>query len=431
MVQEGRVGGECTFAGCVPSKALIEAALRGATFKEAMAAAHRAIEAIAETESPEVLRREGVQLIPGRGRFCSPRSLEVDGRRLSAAGYVIATGAAPAVPPIEGLADIAYLTNENLWDLDSLPASLAILGGGAIGVEMAQAISNLGSRVSLIEGQDRLLPHEEPEASAVLVQLFHDQGIEVSLGQQVTRIEPSGEPAAPPGAARLHLGGGATLEADAVLVSVGRRPNTADIGLGEAGVRTDAHGFVVTNDHLATTAKGIWAAGDVSGKLQFTHAADEMGRMAAANALSRLRRRSFRSRSIPWVTFTSPEIARVGVTEAEGAELGARVAWLPMAELDRAVIAGETAGFVKLIVGRRPLLRNLAGGQVLGATIMAARGGEMIAEVALAMRTKMFPARLALTTHAYPTWSTAVQKAAAQLFIEIDGRRWRPAVAPT
>jgi pyruvate/2-oxoglutarate dehydrogenase complex dihydrolipoamide dehydrogenase (E3) component len=429
IVQAGPLGGECTFTGCVPSKALIEASLAGEGFEEAMSRAHRATDAIAATETATVLGREGIDVISGWARLSSPTTLDVEGRSISSPRLVVATGAGPALPPIQGIDKIGYLTNENLWDLDSLPSSLAVLGGGAIGAEMAQAFARLGSQVTVIEGLDRLLPKEEPDASAVLAEVFAEQRIEVRLGQRVTRVEPLGESEAraPRRCSRLHLSGGTALDVDAVLISVGRRPNTQDIGLEEVGVQTDSKGFVVTDDHLATTAKGIWAVGDVAGKLQFTHAADEMGRIAAANALSRFRRRSFRHETIPWVTFTSPEVARLGLTEAEGASQGARVAWVPMTEVDRAVVSGQTAGFVKLIVGPRPALRNLAGGQILGATIVAARGGEMIAEVALAMRARMFPARLASTTHAYPTWASAVQQAAAQLFIEIDGRHWRPA----
>jgi pyruvate/2-oxoglutarate dehydrogenase complex dihydrolipoamide dehydrogenase (E3) component len=186
---------------------------------------------------------------------------------------------------------------------------------------------------------------------------------------------------------------------------------------------------VVTDDRLATTAHGVYAAGDVTGRLLFTHAAYEMGRIAAGNALRRWRRpRRYRPHATPWATFTDPEVARVGLTEAQAATVrGARVAHLPLAETDRALAAGRTDGFITLIAGPRPLLRNLGGGRVLGATIVAERAGEMIHEPALAMATGMFTGRLAAATHAYPTWSYAVQLAAAQFFMTIGGRRARPA----
>lgn len=211
-----------------------------------------------------------------------------------------------------------------------------------------------------------------------------------------------------------------------MLVAVGRTGAIEGLGLDAAGVATD-RGFIVTSDTLATSADGIWAVGDVAGKLQFTHAADEMGRIAAANALSRLPDRKFRPEWVPWVTFTGPEVARVGVTEAEAAARGARVAYVPMSEVDRAITAGATDGFVKLVAGPRTVLRNAGGGRLLGATVVAARGGELIGEAALALRTGMFVGRLAQTIHPYPTWSTALRQAAAQFFMDVGGRRARPA----
>jgi pyruvate/2-oxoglutarate dehydrogenase complex dihydrolipoamide dehydrogenase (E3) component len=209
---------------------------------------------------------------------------------------------------------------------------------------------------------------------------------------------------------------------------VGRRGATEGLQLDRAGIATEG-GFILTDEHLATTASNIWAVGDVAGKLQFTHAAYEMGRIAANNALSPRWRpqQRFDMSSIPAVTFTSPEVARVGMTEAEAAAHGARVAFLPMTEVDRAVTAGQTDGFVKLLAGPRPILRDLGGGRILGATVVAPRAGELIHEAVLAMRTGMFTGRLAQAVHAYPTWSMAIQKAAAQFFIEIEGRRARPA----
>jgi pyruvate/2-oxoglutarate dehydrogenase complex dihydrolipoamide dehydrogenase (E3) component len=226
----------------------------------------------------------------------------------------------------------------------------------------------------------------------------------------------------------LHLAGGSTLDAERLLLAVGRKARTDGTGLDAAGVATE-QGFVVTDDRLATSASGIWAAGDVTGRLAFTHAADEMGRVAAGNACSpRWRRRRFDASAIPWVTFTDPEVGRVGLTEDDAAIPGpARVAFLPMAEVDRAIVTGETAGFVKLVAGPRPVLRTVGGGRLLGATIVASRAGELIHEPTLAMRTRMFTGRLAQTTHAYPSWSVAVRQAAAQFFVETEGRQARPA----
>jgi pyruvate/2-oxoglutarate dehydrogenase complex dihydrolipoamide dehydrogenase (E3) component len=422
LVQLGPIGGDCTFTGCVPSKTVIEAAARGDSFAEAMLAARRAVDRIAAGEDDEVFRREGIDVLHGWATFRSPHQLDVEGTVLRSRRFVIATGTEPSVPPVDGLDGVDYLTNENVFELADLPASLAVLGGGAVGCELAQAFRRLGAQVMVIEALDRLLAREEPEASAAVAEAFAAEGIQLRTGTQLRRVEALEAK----GAVRLHLENGDTVSADRLLVAAGRRGATAGLGLEAAGVATEG-GFVRVDHRLGTTAPGIWAAGDVTGMLQFTHAADEMGRLAVANALSRTSRGRFDPSAIPWVTFTSPEVARVGMTEAEAAAHGGRVAFLPMTEVDRAVTAGKTGGFVKLLAGPRRLLGNAGGGRILGATIVAERGGELVHEAALAMRTRMFTGRLAQTVHAYPTWSMAIRQAAAQFFMEIDGRRARPA----
>ncbi len=426
LVQDGPIGGDCTFTGCVPSKTLIEAAARGHSFPVAMARVHAAVARIAATEDATAFRREGIAVIHGQARFRAAGELQVDGRRVRAHRVVIATGARPRVPDIPGVREIAYRTSDDIFDLETLPATLAVVGGGAIGCELAQAFSRLGAAVTLVQRGDRLLPKEEREASHVVLDALRQDGIAVRLGARVHHIDPSSGHRRP-GAGALVLDTGERVAADVVLVATGREPVTEALDLQAGGVDVDDRGFVRTDGHLATTAPGVYAVGDVTGRLQFTHAADEMGRLAAANALGRYRWRRFDASRIPWVTFTAPEVARIGMTEDEAAAHGGRVAHLPITEVDRAVTADETQGFVKLIAGPRPVLRGIGGGRILGATVVAARGGEMIGEVALAMRTRMFAGRLAQTTRPYPTWSTALQQAAAQFFFEIGGRRARPA----
>ena len=416
LVSEGELGGDCTFTGCVPSKALIAAAARGDSFGDAMAQVRRAIETVAATETEEVFRKEGIDVVRGRARFTSRNEIDVDGKRIAADRFVVATGARPAVPPIPGLREAEPLTSDDVWSLTSVPGSLAVLGGGAIGCELAQAFRRFGTEVTIVEAADRLLPREEPEASEVIAEAFVDDGIDVRVGTKLTSIEDG----------ILHLERSDPIKADRVLAAFGRSPNTADSGLDEAGVELDDRGFIRADEYLATSAPNIWAVGDVAGTLQFTHAADEMGRIAVGNAFGKVRKRRFRAGRTPWVTFTEPEVARVGITEAE-APAGARVAFLPMTEVDRAIAEGRTRGFVKVIVGPRFVLGDLAGGRILGATVVANRGGELIHEASIAMRTGMFPARLVLATHAYPTWSMAIPKALGQLFVEIEGRRARPA----
>jgi pyruvate/2-oxoglutarate dehydrogenase complex dihydrolipoamide dehydrogenase (E3) component len=215
-----------------------------------------------------------------------------------------------------------------------------------------------------------------------------------------------------------------------VLVAVGRRPSTRGLGLDAAGVTLGDAGFIETDDTMRTTGAGVWAVGDVTGRLQLTHAAARMGLIAADNALSRMGRvrpKRFDVTAVPAVTFTDPEVAHVGMTEAEAADHDGRVAVVPFDAFDRAITAGRTDGHLKLIAGPRRVLGNAGGGRILGATIVGPAAGELINEVALAIRTRLFAGRLAQTVHAYPTWSAAVQIAAAQLFFDVDGRGHRPA----
>ena len=423
LVERGPIGGDCTYAGCVPSKTLLEEAARGTGFAGAMSAVHRAIDIVAAAESAPVLREQGINVVQGTARFRDRRTLEVDGTILRPRAFVVATGAAPAVPPIPGLDTVPFLTNENLFNLGELPASMVVLGAGPIGVEMAEAFARLGTSVTLVEATAHILPREEPLAAEVLTHSLRALGVNVSLGAPVTGVA-AGERGI---GVRVTLGSGRVLAADQLLVAVGRRPFTADLGLDAAGVATDNRGFVTVDSRLRTTTRGIFAAGDVASPLQFTHVAYQTGHLAATNALARLPTHRFNPAHVPWVTFTSPEVARIGLTEAEAVEKGARVVFVPMSEVDRAITSGHTQGFVKIMTGPRPLTRNLAGGRFLGATIVAPRAGEMLHEIVLAMRTGMFPARVALTVHAYPTWSMAVQQATAQLFGEFGGRSSRAA----
>lgn len=423
LVSDGEPGGDCTFTGCVPSKTLIESAKQGLPFTAATQRIRDAIATIAATEDTAALHREGIDVTLGRARFTGPHQVRIDARTYTGGRFVIATGTAPDIPPIPGLDSVAFQTNETVFDLPQLPATLAVLGGGAIGCELAQAFARLGSAVTVIEARDRLLPQEDSHAAQVIETVFAREGISVHTGARVDRV--SGRA----GQIRLHLADGTVVATEHLLVAVGRRPVSDDLDLEAAGVHRDDHGHVITNDRLATTAAGIYAAGDITGRLPFTHAAFEMGRIAAGNALARRpwQRRRYRPAATPWVTFTDPEVAHVGMTESDAARLGARVAYLPMAEMDRAITADARDGFIKLIAGPRPILRDTGGGRILGANVVAARAGEMIHEPALAMATGMFTGRLAAATHAYPTWSYGVQLAAAQFFMTIGGRTAQPA----
>lgn len=410
LVTESPPGGECTFTGCVPSKTLIAEAARKTPFADAMERVRAAVQAIAETEDEDVLRSEGIDVIRGRARFVAPDKVIVSDKPVHSRRFVIATGTKSVRPPIEGLDDVPVLTHENVFDLRELPSSILVLGGGPIGCELAQAFARFGSRVTLVERASRLLQSEEPEVSGTLLEVFSREGIDVRLDTSATKVERTTE------GMRMYFAVGDPIDAQALLTATGVRAVTDGLGLESAGVEVESSGFVRTTDTLATTAKGIWAAGDVTGRSPFTHAADEMGRLAAANALGRKKKR-FDVRSVPFVVFTDPEIARVGCTTADiGSVTGARIAVRPMSDVDRAVTEGRTDGFIKLIGAKRPLLGNAGGGRLVGATIVCARAGELVNEAALAIRTGMFLGRLAQTIHAYPTWSTALRQTAAQFF---------------
>ena len=421
LISDGPIGGDCTWTGCVPSKTLISAAADGLDFSAAMRRVHATVGHIAAPEDADALEREGIVVIEGRAVFVDPHTLDVDGRRISAGHIVVATGAQAAVPPIPGLVEAGYLTNEGLWNVAHAPRRLGVLGGGPIGCELSQALARFGVEVTVFEMAAHLLPREEPEASEVIRAALEADGVAVRTGQRVERVGRGGadQPIT------IHAGREPVV-VDEILVAAGRKPTTSGFGLDDIGVELSADGHVKVDRKLRTSVPSVSAVGDVNGLQPYTHAADEQGRVAAWRALGRRMVWSFDAGRVPWVTFTAPEVARVGVAEAE-APRGARVAYLPMAENDRAITAGRTEGFIKLIAAPRRLLRNAGGGQIVGATIVGERAGEMIHEPALMMLTKGFTGRLAQLGHAYPSWSVGVQKCAGQFFQEIEGRRARPA----
>jgi len=426
IVQDGPLGGDCTFTGCIPSKALLSAAGRRMSFTTAMASVNRAVAQIAATEDAATLAGEGIEVISGYAKFRNPITVEVDGRQIRSRRFIVATGARPLVPEIPGLRDLPPLTNETLFRLERQPTSMVILGGGAIGCEMAQAFARLGTHVTLIEAEDRLLPNEEPEASAVVADTLSIDGVTIRTGAKVTRVERRSN-----GEVCVHIDSPELVVADQLLVAIGRTPSGRGFGLEELGVDIDLSGAVTVDDTMATNIDGIWAVGDVTGRVQLTHAAGRMGWIAASNALSkmaRIHKFRFDTRAMPWATFTTPEVGRVGLSEAQAAHQHpkARVAYLPLTHVDRAVAAGAEAGFVKLIAAPRVGTRHFGGGRLVGATVVAPTGGELIHEAALAMQTNMFVGRLAQTAHAYPTWSMAIQQAALQFFGESAGLRARP-----
>lgn len=405
----------------MPSKTLLSAARDGLSFDGAIARVHRTIDRIAATETADVMRAHGTDVLEDRARLVTHDSIAVGDRRITAPRIILATGGRPVMPPIPGLDSTGALTNETVFSLPARPASMTIVGGGPIGCELAEAFARLGTSVTLVEGISRLLSREEPDASAAVERSLAAQGVTILTDTIVERVE------AMPGGGVCVSAAGREIVTEQLLMAVGRVPNADDLGLDELGIELTAQGHIKTDDRLETTVRGVFAAGDVTGKLAFTHAADEMGRLAAGNALKKGVRGRYRTHWIPWVTYTSPEVARIGMTEAVASAHGGKVAELPLSEIDRAITDGTEDGFIKLIAGPKRLTRRLFGGQLIGATIVAPRAGEMIHEIALAMRTGMFTGRLAQTVHAYPSWSYGIQKAAGQFFGDVEGRTARDA----
>lgn len=413
--------GDGTSEGSLATTAFVLAARRWSGFDAACSEARRVAAAERSRDRMGALRRQGVDVVEGRARFVDPGEIEVDdGRRLRSGRFVIATGSRPAIPDIAGIEAVSPLTPGQLWTLDTPPASIAVIGGGPTGCEIAQACARVGMRVVLFEASDRILPGEERDASTIVAAALRRDGVQVCERARVRAVEPDGER----GSVRVIPDRGETVRCDRVLLATGRSPVTDGLDLAAATVTTDALGFVQVDRHLRTSARGTYAAGDVTGLLPYPHAAAEMGRLAAGHALKRGSRGAFRARWVPRVTFTEPEVAALGIGEHD-APRWARVGEVPLSDLDRAVVEGSTDGYCKLVAGPRLPTGRVYGGRLLGATIVGPHASEMIAEVTLAMRAGMFPARIAQAVHAHPTWSVAVQLCAAQFVVEIDGRRAR------
>ena len=418
LISDSPLGGDCTFTGCVPSKSLIEASRQGLDFTAGIERVQRVVETIAAGENAEVMRREGVDVIEARGTFVGPRAIEVDGRRIEAKHVIVATGSRPAAPRVDGLDQVPYLTNEDFFEPRPQPASLVVVGGGPIGCELGEAMARFGTKVTIIEFADRILNRYEPDASQLVQTSMGELGIDVRTSTGAKAVTYDGQ--------RFHIDlGDEVIVADELLVATGRTPNTTGFGLDIAGVSLTQRGFIDTDDYLRTNVKGVFAAGDCNGVQMLSHAADEMGRVATRTALRPGRKYRYDPNRIPHVVFTTPEVAAIGVVEADAPE-DASVAEAEMAANDRAVAADETTGFVRLIARPARFTKHRAGGKLIGATIVGCRAGEMINEVALMMRMNAYGFRLAQTVRAYPSWSSVMQKAATRWFYEYEGESARP-----
>ncbi len=414
LIEAHDMGGDCLNTGCVPSKALLAAArteheirragiARPAPFAAVMERVFAAIAAIAPHDSPERYRRLGVDVRKGYARLVDPWTVEIDGtERLTARAIVIAAGGEPAVPDIPGLASSGYLTSDTLWQAlrgrERAPERVAILGGGPIGTELAQAFARLGSRVTMVNHGERILEKEDEEVSALVAEVLREEGVEILNGAETLRVDPQS----------LVLAGGRTVPFDTLIVAAGRKARLTGYGLEALGIETDR--TVAVNEFLETRFPNIYAVGDVAGPYQFTHFAAHQAWFAAVNGLFGSVRR-FRADYgiLPWVTFTDPEVAHVGHNERSAREAGVEyeIVRYDIAHLDRAICEGAPRGFVKLLVAPGK-------DRILGATIVAAHAGEMLAEIVLAMKHRIGLNKLLATIHAYPTMSEANKYAAGE-----------------
>lgn len=432
MVEKNKLGGDCTWYGCVPSKALLRSAhifsllkrLKefgissnsdpGLDASKVMAHVRDIIRKVSSHHPPDLFEKRGIDVIFGSPRFLSNKEIEVNGEKVRARRFIIATGSHALVLPIEGLNNIDYLTNETIFDIETLPKSVIVLGGGPIGIELSQALSMLGADVSIVEMIDRVLFREDEEVSEILSNLLVKEGIKIYAGQKAVRFERQGELIQ------------ATLEdkykkqsfirAERLFVAIGRAANVEGLELERAGVGYTNKGINV-DPRLMTSAKNIYACGDVVGPYQFSHMAEYQAIVAVGNALTPFKQRVNYS-AVPWCTFTDPELAHLGLTEEE-ARLGfkrIKVYRSRFKDSDRAVTDIEEDGLVKVICDNK--------GRILGAHIVGANAGEIIHEYVIAKAHKLKISRLSSTIHIYPTLAQIIKRTGDQYYTEILQSRW-------
>ena len=435
LIEKNKLGGDCLYTGCVPSKALIHVAKVAHVGRKASELGLQphdprpAIErvsgyiqrVIGRAAEAEHAFTKGVEVRMGHVQFHDAHQLQLNESRFSSARTIIATGSRPRIPAVPGLAEAGYWTNEDVFNLHELPPRLLVIGGGPIGCELAQAFARLDVAVTLIHGPERLLPREEPEVSQAVEEALCADGVELVLGgrMQAVRREGSERIVSVEQAGKTHERRG-----EGLLIALGRQPNIDDLGLGAAGVQFD-QGGVQVDDYLRTSARNIYAIGDVIGGPQFSHVAAYHAGVAVRNLLLPFGRNRVNYRVLPWVTFTDPEAARVGLTEAEARQQGPiEVIRFPYAQIDRALADDAAEGFIKLIYS------TTKSNQILGAHIVGANAGELLAEICLAMKARLPLRTIFSTTHAYPTYSTGVQQAAFDAALQSPSleklRRWLP-----
>ena len=419
LIERGLLGGDCLNVGCVPSKALISSGRAAAwvrdaprfgvrpgqsaevDFSEVMERMRRLRSSISPHDSARRFTEAGIDVFLGQGSFVGRNSIEVGDARLEFKKAVIATGGRAAKLSVPGAEEMEVLTNESIFSLTRLPRRLIVIGGGPIGCEMAQSFARFGSQVTLIEKSAGVLPRDDADAGTILQREMSHDGVKFEFSCNVVRLEQVDSKKVV--VVRRH-DREFSIEGDAILVAAGRIPNVEGMGLELAGVRYDLRHGVEVNERLQSSNRNIYAAGDVASRYRFTHAADFMARLVIRNALF-LGRERVSDLLIPWSTYTSPEVAHVGITPQQVSDAPDRITTLTiqLSEVDRAILDGETNGFVRVYLRR-------GSDRLLGATVVGAHAGDMISELTLAMKHQIGLKQIASTIHPYPTQAEAIRK---------------------
>lgn len=424
LVDKERLGGDCLNYGCVPSKSLIHVARIMQEAKQAakfglvpadpgidMAKVSNYVQGVIQRVGQnEKAYTEGVTVKFGHVAFKSATELMLNDEVFSSRDIIVATGSHPAVPAVEGLSDVGFLTNEDVFDLTRMPASIIVIGGGPVGVELGQAFERLGAKVTMIQGPERILPKEDPEVSSTVANILIAEGINIVTNARFVKASRNGDKKVVTAKKDNQL---VSFEADEIVLALGRQPNVEGLHLEAAGIACDKKGIKV-DDYLQTSASNVLAIGDVIGSYLFTHVAAYQAGVAVRNALVPFAKKKVDYRVVPWCTFTDPEAARVGMTpeQASQAHNGRiRIVKFPWAEIDRAQAEDETAGFIKLVLAGKK-------DEIVGAHMVGARAGEMLGELALAMQHNLTLNDILATIHAYPTMNTGLQQTVFEAYLE-------------
>jgi pyruvate/2-oxoglutarate dehydrogenase complex dihydrolipoamide dehydrogenase (E3) component len=420
MIEKHKLGGDCTWYGCVPSKILLnlakKAKIRGekADFKEVNETLNRIREEVYDdADHPDNFRDMGIDVQDGMAEFLDAHTIKItaaDGseRKVSSKYFIIAAGSRAMVPPIPGLDTTPHHTNHTIFELEKRPESMIIIGGGPIGTEMAQAFQRLGTQITVVDMGAQILGKDDPELTRILQDKLKDEGVQFQLNSGVKAMEGDENGVS---VEIEHEGQPKTLKAEKLLVATGRRPNIEGLGLDAAGITYDKRGVKV-NDKCRTNIKHIYAAGDITGRFQFTHMSEHMAKIAATNALLKVPMK-IDAKHLPWATYTEPEMAHLGPTKQELDAAGTRyeIYRFPYSKIDRAITDEATTGWIKVYAKK-------FSGKILAADVLGAHAGEMVGHYALAMRNGVSLKNMADTIYPYPTYGLGARRAADQWYIK-------------